>query len=214
MIIRPRSYLSDRFKWKPFKWDVQRNDQYSGSGDGRVWQAQLAPPLWRATVEHRRMLNTEAEQMDAAIRALRGAEQAFLLASPLFCGPKRDPAGTIHGDRLVTISSISSSRDVISLSGLPGGYRLTMGDKLSVRYWVSPDLYYFGEISADVTASGGGVASSVQVFPRLPSGVVPANPVVLIKPVCKVIIVPGSYKVGTVDGRFTAGGKFDVIQKK
>ena len=49
-MTKPLSYLSDLLCIDSVTWDVQRNDELSGSGDGRVWQAELAPPLWTADI--------------------------------------------------------------------------------------------------------------------------------------------------------------------
>lgn len=213
-MVKPLSFLSDAFRWKPFKWDIQRNDEYSGTGDGRVWQAQLAPVLWKATVEHQPLRNSIAEEMDAAIRSLRGAQEAFFLCSPLFCGPKSDPTGAVLGNAAVTISAIASTRDAVSLAGLPSGYVLSRGDKFTFSYGSDPVRYYFGEVSATAMENSAGAAASVSVFPDLPAGAAVGAAITLVKPACKVVLVPGTYKAGTSSGRFTSGGQFEVIQKK
>lgn len=210
-MVKPLSYLSDRFRWLPFKWDIQRNDEYSGTGDGRVWQAKLAPELWRATVVHAQLLNTVAEELDGAIRALRGAEVPFMMASPLFCAPKSDPTGVGLGGANVTLLSISAARAAVVLAGLPAGYKLTTGDKFSFAYG---ERFYFGEFSETAVAALDGTTAQIAVFPNLPAGAAAGVAVTLIKPPCKVVIVPGSYKVGEISGRFTRGGSFQIIQKK
>lgn len=210
-MVKPLSYLSDRFRWLPFKWDIQRNDEYSGTGDGRVWQAKLAPELWRATVAHAQLLNTAAEELDGAIRALRGAEVPFMMASPLFCAPKSDPTGVGLGGASVKLLSISAARAAVALAGLPAGYKLTTGDKFSFAYG---ERLYFGEVSEIAVAASSGNTPQFAIFPNLPAGAAAGVAVTLIKPPCKVVIVPGSYKVGEISGRFTRGGSFQIIQKK
>jgi len=210
-MVQPLSYLSDRFHWLPFKWDIQRNDEYSGTGDGRVWQAKLAPELWRATVVHAQLLNTVAEELDGAIRALRGAEVPFMMASPLFCAPKSDPTGAGLEGANVSLLSISATRAAVVLAGLPAGYKLTTGDKFTFAYG---GRFYFGEFSQTAVAALDGTTAQIAVFPNLPAGAAAGVAVTLIKPACKVVIVPGSYKVGEISGRFTRGGSFQIIQKK
>lgn len=210
-MVKPLSYLSERFDWLPYKWDIQRNDEYSGTGDGRVWQAKLAPELWRATVTHAALLHPVAEELDAAIRALRGAETPFLMVSSLFCAPKSDPAGTGLTGANVKLLSIASSRAAVAFSGLPSGYKLSTGDKFSFAYG---ERLYFGEVSEQVVAAANGSTAQVAVFPNLPAGAAAGAVVTLVKPACKVVIVPGSYKVGDIDGRFTRGGTFQIVQKK
>lgn len=243
-MTKPLEFLSDRFAWLPFRWDIQRNDEFSGSGDGRVWQAELAPPLWVATVSHDRLLNSDAEVLDAIIRSLRGAQEPFLLRSSLFCGPKHDRSGALLGNAAVMISGVLSRKRIV-LSGLPGGYVLAAGDKIEISrdpanpanlqpfvlasgawndngFWhdsglwsgVLPNLQYaFCEASADVVADGTGTVT-LDVFPNLPSWVVANMTVKLVKPACRVVIVPGSYSPGAVEGRFVRGGSFKVVQKR
>ena len=44
------SVLADRLDIESETWDIKRNDELSRTGDGRVWQAELAPSLWAATL--------------------------------------------------------------------------------------------------------------------------------------------------------------------
>lgn len=44
------SVLADRLAIAQVVWDIQRNDEVSGTADGQVWQAELAEPLWSADV--------------------------------------------------------------------------------------------------------------------------------------------------------------------
>ena len=71
--------FADLLKISSIVWDIQRNDELSGSGDGRVWQAELAPPLWTGTVTLADMYNAEAKQIAARIRKLHGAQAGFHL---------------------------------------------------------------------------------------------------------------------------------------
>lgn len=212
-MVQPLSYLSDAFEWLPWKWDVLRNDEMSGSGDGRYWTAELAPPLWKADVVSRRMSNTKAEELDAALRYLVATREPFLMANPVFCGPKADPTGAILGAAAVTLSAIGAApRMSVSFAGLPAGYVLTRGDKISAAY--GTDKTYFGEISATVTANSGGAAASVPVFPPIPLGLSAGAAVTLIKPACPVTIQPKSIAVSEIVGSGSSGTSFTIIQKK
>ncbi|WP_320188911.1 hypothetical protein RMS29_028295 (plasmid) [Agrobacterium rosae] len=210
-MVKPLSFLSDRFRWFPFKWDIQRNDEVSGTGDGRYWQASLAPELWRATVFHMPLLNSVGEELDAVIRSLRGAQEAFFMASSLFCAPKSDPSGAGLVGANVTLLTIAANRAGAAFSGLPAGFVLSTGDKFSVAYG---ERFYFGEIGETAPAAANGTTANLSIFPNFPAGVTAGAVVTLIKPACKVVVVPGSHKPGDIDGRFTKGGSFQIIQKK
>lgn len=203
------SYLSSAYRFLPFKWETRRNDELSGTGDGRLFQAELADPLWTAQVLFAPALNGTADEAEALVRGLHGASEPFLLASPLFCAPKSDPTGSTLGASTVTVGSIGAGRDTMSLSGTPGGYALSVGDKVQVIDSDSPARYHFFEVLTAVTGS-----SSFDVFPRVPASVTAGDGVTLKYPAARVVIVPGSHQAGTVAGAVTSGGGFQVIQRR
>lgn len=210
----PLSRLNDVLAIDSVVWDIQRNDEMSGSGDGRVWPAELAPPLWTGAVTLTTGYHAALKQVAAIIRKLHGAQEALFLCDPLSLYPQYDPAGTILGANVVTIGSIASNRSSLSLVGLPANYHITVGDKMSIAYGSAPTRYAFIEASETIIANGSGVTAQIGVFPFVPSGIVADAVVDLKKPACKCIIVPGSHNPGTAKGVFTQGAGFKVIQKK
>ena len=76
----------------PIRWDIQRNDELSGTGEGVVYQAELAPPLWKAEVTIQPVRLTEAQAISALVRGLGGALEPFMFRDPYICGPRLDPA--------------------------------------------------------------------------------------------------------------------------
>ncbi len=89
----PVSFLADRLNIESVMWDIKRNDELSGSGDGRVWQAELAPPLWTADVKLNIGRNASLKQIAALIRKLQGAQEQFFLFDPLSKFPQAYPDG-------------------------------------------------------------------------------------------------------------------------
>ncbi len=208
------SVLADKLKIKSVVFDIKRNDELSGSGDGRLWQAELAPPLWTAEVALRTDFNDAAKQIAAIIRKLNGSQEAFFLFDPISKYPQYDPTGSILGASTVTISSIISGRNSLALTGLPAGYRITVGDKMSIAYSSSPTRYAFLEASETITANGSGVTGQIEVFPHVPVGISAAAAVTLKKPACKMILMPGSHNPGTAQMPFTENAGFQAIQRK
>ncbi|MBD8665297.1 hypothetical protein IFT59_18820 [Rhizobium sp. CFBP 8752] len=206
-------YLSF-YRWAPFKWEIKRNDQLSGLGSGRTIGAELAPPLWMAQVSALQMRNTIAEEIDAKIRALRGPQDLFMMTSSLFRGPRLDPAGALLGNAAVSVASIVEGGTALALKRLPAGYVLSIGDKVQIQYGGEPERYAFFEFSQAGVASGAGVTPQIPIFPALPAGVAVDMAVTLIKPACRVFVVPESYKVGQVTGGITYGCSFQIMQKK
>ncbi|RKD61658.1 hypothetical protein [Rhizobium sp. WW_1] len=208
------AYFADILRISSVIWDVQRNDQFSGTGDGRVWQAELATPLWIGTVSLIKMENDAAKQIAAMIRKLHGAQEAMFIYDPLSKYPQFDPDGSIIGTRVVTIGAVAADLDGLSLRNLPPGYRLTVGDKMQIAYSANPTRYAFLEVSENVVADGQGTTPVFGVFPHVSAGIAANLQVTLVKPACRCVVVPGSHNPGTAAKMHTEGAGFKVIQKK
>lgn len=208
------SALADKIRIKSVTFDIKRNDELSGSGDGRIWQAAMAPPLWTADISLRTDYNDSLKQIAAIIRKLNGSQEAFFLYDPTSKFPQYDPDGSILGPNVVTIASIGGNRQSLSLSGLPANYRITVGDKMSMPYGSGPTRFAFLEASETITANGAGTTGQIEIFPFVPIGVTAPATVTLIKPVCKMILMPGTHKPGTAQNPLTDNAGFQAIQKK
>jgi hypothetical protein len=209
-----RAALSDLLPINAVSWGAMRLDEMSGSGDGRFWQAELAPPLWQAEVTLDVRYHQEIKEIAATIRKLQGAKNSFDLEDPLSKYPYQDPDGSILGASAVVVSAISGDRQTLTLSGLPALYKLTKGDKGSLDYTNgAATRKYFFEVSETVTASGGGVVS-FEVFPTVPLGAAVAAAVTLARPTCRGFIKPDSFKPGTAQNLFTSGASFTFLERR
>lgn len=207
--------LADLLRVSSVTWDVQRNDEVSGLGDGRVWQAELAPPLWKAEVTLIDLGHNQAKQIAALIRKLHGAQESFWLYDPLSKFPQYDPDGTLMGSATPTVRVIASDRVRMGLKGLPNRYKLAAGDKIQIAYGTNPVRNAFLEVCEATTASAtDGTTVAFHVFPAIPTGVVADLPVILVRPACKVFILPGSHNPGRAQGMVTSGAGFTAIEKK
>lgn len=240
----------DLLRFMPMRWEIQRNDELSGVGSGVVYQAELAPPLWTATVTLRPVRLTEANQASALINSLQGALEPFMFRDPFICGPRLDPDGAIlsgggvneGGDYVVTDYNTgepgypgavlnfsgdeylleggeaavvivgSASGTSLSLTGLPENYQLSIGDKLQIT--TSGGQTAFVEVSEPVTASALGATGPFKVFPRLPVAVGTGNSVTLYQPACPCVLVPGSFRSGSISGNVVSGMTFSIVQKR
>jgi hypothetical protein len=214
-IVTPYSFadFADQLKIESVIWDIQRNDESSGTGDGRVWTAELAPPLWLATITLKQSSADDAKQIAAKIRKLQGSRLAFFLYDPLSLSPQADKDGAKIAGRSVTLNTVGGDNGSISLSGLPPAYKLTVGDKLSFVF--GGTRYAFHEVSETVVAGANGVTPVFGIFPNLAAGVTTGLSVALIKPFCKCVILPASHNPGTTGvDHTTTGATFKAIQKK
>jgi len=207
--------LANHLKIASVKWTIKRNDEVSGDGDGRIFAAELASPLWMAEVELADCEANQAKQIAARIRALHGPMNVFLLYDPVSRFPQEDSDGTILGASAVSISAVGSDRKAISLSGLPSGYKLTIGDKVQITDASDATKIGFFEFSDNGVANGLGTLSSIPVLPHLPAWVGVGDIVALKMPACRMIMIPESHDPGTTDYRgITSGQSFKAIQKK
>ena len=208
--MRTLAQFFDLLPLMPMRWDIQRNDELSGVGDGVIFQAELASPLWSAEVSLRPVRLTVASRVGALVNRLRGAQEPFLFRDPYICAPALDPTGA--GLSGATVQVASASGGTLGLSGLPAGYGLSTGDKLQIV--TAGGKHAFVEASEDVTANGSGVTGGFDVFPSLPAGVAAGNAVTLVRPACACVIVPKSYRPGTASGSTVRDIGFTVIQKR
>jgi hypothetical protein len=201
--------LADRLKIQKVSWSIQRNDEMSGGGDGRVWQAELAPPLWMATIELCEMDLDQAEAVAALIRKLHGAQESFLLYNPARKYPAADPTGALLGSAYVTVAAVGGN--TISLAGLPAGYMVSLGDKMSITY--AGARVAFLEASETVAANGAGATGAIEVFPHVPVGVQAGQAVTLVRPACKCFIMPGTHNPGSGSKMTVTGAGFKALQR-
>lgn len=213
-MTKPLNYLSDLLCIESVTWDVQRNDELSGSGDGRVWQAELAPPLWIADIAVNINYHDQIKQLAARIRALHGSKEPFFINDPLSIYPFYDKTGALIGSNSITISSINAQRNLVSFAGFPAGYKLTFGDKFQVNYGTTTVRHAFIEIAGNYTANASGNISNVSIFPELPVGINTSAVAQFVKPACQMIIMPQTFNAGRASSLFTNGLTFKAIQKK
>jgi hypothetical protein len=199
--------LADLLPITAVAWNEARQDAVSALGSGEWLTHELAPPLHDAEVRTARMPHARAEQLRARLRALDGGAH-FYLGNPTMTYPQADPGGAIVGSVSVLIASIHANRRTLTLSGLPTGYVITMGDYMHVDYG-TPSRRALLQAAEGATANGSGVTGEFEVRPQLRPGITAGLAVALKKPAAKVKIVSGSVRIETVTTllsqlRFTA----------
>jgi hypothetical protein len=199
--------LADLLPIAAVAWTEARQEAVSALGSGEWLTHELGPPLHEAEVRTARLPHARAEQLRARLRAVDGGAR-FYLSNPTMLYPQADPGGTILGSASVVIASINANRRALTLSGLPAGYVITMGDYLHVDYG-TPSRRALLQAAEAATANGSGVTAEFEVRPQLRPGITAGLAVTLKKPAAKVKIVPGSLRIETVTTllsqlRFTA----------
>lgn len=207
------SVLADLLAIEEVSWDIQRNDELSGSGDARIWQAELADPLWTADVVLAADFHQVLKQVGALIRKLYGAQESFMLYDPTSMYPLLDPKGVTLGASVVRVKSVGANRKSLSLKGLPSGYGLTPGDKMQILY-ASASRNFFCEVSEPIAANVSNETAEFEMFPHVPTGLAAEDIVLLKRPACKVFVMPGSFKPGRARGAMTEGASFKVMERR
>ena len=217
-------------------WNLARYQEFSGLGTGEGLAHDLAPPLWEAEVSTGPMYHDDAYAAQARLNALMGSINTFYLHNPAKPGPRLDQSGPalmaldwIFGSGqwndagvwrddipwsgvftgfAPVLHTIGANRNTVRVSGLPGGYILSVGDFFHVDYG-SPTRRALIQVVEAATANGAGLTPEFQVTPHLRPGITTTLPLTLLKPAAKVKLVPGTLRLENIGGlhsrlRFTA----------
>ncbi|WP_271025532.1 hypothetical protein [Rhizobium sp. RCAM05973] len=196
----PVDFLSDFPGWST-EFDLLYRQEQSRSANGKTYAKDLGSPLWNATYQSRSLRPNELDYWRARLKALENGLQTFKawplsrtypIAYPRGSWPT---GGTFSGSGLV--NALTSK--TLSLSGLPSGYVVSIGDYVQVG---TADLYQALETA---TANGSGITGIFEVRTFVwPTSVVGA-PAKLMKPSCIMTLVPDSLTTtaNLSDGRGT-----------
>lgn len=198
-------FLADLLRVSQVSQTLARFDEQSGSGDGRIWTAELSRPLWQVEISFAACKTSYARMIDARIRALRGSQYAFLWSDPSHRLLSNPGAGAV-------LTAISTARDGVTLSGLPPYYRLRAGDTFSVAW--GGGRQYLAEVAETMVASSTGVLAGVGVMPFVPLGIGIGAAVELRRPVLKVFVPPsGHTPFAAMPGGTSSGGALKLMQR-
>lgn len=182
-------------------------EEQSGSGSGQFWTAQMADPLWQVSLSLASCAWPLAREINAKVTAL-GSMKSMHFRDPIYV-----PAAGGNPGSGVSVSAISADRTAIALTGLPAGYVVTAGDRLSILR--SSASYYFGEFAETVTASGSGVTVQIGINPPLPMLLATGAAATLGGPIIRLRVPPGGFKPYTqMLGGYSSGASLTMVQKR
>lgn len=211
--ILPAPLFVDQLKIRSVRWQLQRFDEMSGLASGDVLAAESSAPKWSGDVVLAPMYHADAAQTQALVESLDGPMRSFYLYAPQLPYPQDDPDGSKLGAAAPTIHTVGANNKSLRITGLPNGYRLTVGDFLAFDYGVNPLRRAFHRVVETAQASSGGLTPLFEVRPHLRPGVVTGLAVALSKPAAKVFIMPDTFDPGTAEGVITSGMSFQVMQR-
>lgn len=180
---------------------LRRFEEGYGAGSGQQWTAALSRPLYEVQISLQPRQRAKAAEVSAIIRAL-GSTGSFLFRDPAY----RPTNGRTAGGSPV-ISAVAATREAITLSGLPAGYLVTAGDRLSISY--PGGRTFFAEF-----ANGGGNGVALALTAWLPVSVPVGASVNLDAPRIRVRIPPdGFIPFLDLPGGLSVGGALTLVQK-
>ncbi len=189
------------------------NRRFNKTGGGLVFGSERGARLWQGSIQMTVLPHADAAEIDALMSLVTGNGMAFLMYDSRSAYPRADPTGSILGASAPTISFVNANRADINISGLPAGYVLSAGDTLAFTYGSAPVRYAMHRIVVGRTASGGGVASTLQISPPVRTTGLAGTPVTLIKSPMIAQVVPGSYVPPNFQtGVISSPGSFDFMQ--
>lgn len=192
--------------------DDPENIEMSMTGAGEILTAELAPRLWRGTVDIHDLGHEEAGRIKSLVSTLRTPGRAFFVYNHKREYPFADPGGTILAAATPAIDSVNANNREIALKSLPAGYELRAGDLLGFTYGSSPVRYALHRVVEAVTADGSGDTAEFEVTPHVRPGAAADDAVTLIRPVCKAVMVPGSFSPGQEGRKWVMGMSFRWVQ--
>lgn len=188
--------------------DARQTEETHG---GEIITASLGPSLWNVSVTVRSHPHAGAAQAVARIEELLEAGTSFMVYDPTRRFPQADPDGSILGAAAPTVGGIRTGNREIIVNGLPAGYTITRGDFVAFTYG-DPSRFALHRVTQTVSAGAGGTIQYLRFNQPVRPGAANGDPITLIKPSCKAVVVPGSYDPPTHRAVISSGFSFQARQ--
>lgn len=160
--------------------DLMYRQEQSRSQGGVTYVKDMGTPLWKATYQTRQLRPNEMDMWKAKTKALEGGLKQFIARPLSRCYPIAYPKGRGLGDvSNLKVSSIGADRKTITMSGRPAGYIFSVGDYIQI-----------GTRNLHQVVGVDGL--NVEIRPHLWPETKVNDPVKVIQPMCKMLIVPGT----------------------
>lgn len=216
-IVYPRDMpeLSGRCLWNQVDFAPAYMQARAPLRGGVVQVINIGADLWTMSYVTSALTHQQAMDYMAWLHSLRGGARLFKAWHPLrrypylypngFGGLNRAGGGSFDGT--CTLSAIGAARDTISLSTLPAGLQISVGDMVSFAIGASRGLVQV--LDAAVANGAGAVTLTVEPFVPLAASVGAAA--TLVKPWCLAVLDPSSVS-GPVQPGFVQSISFKATQ--
>lgn len=121
-------------RWKSYRFELLRVDYLTPVVGGRLSSVTAGWPLWVLEAQPSFKTEAQSEAWSAWYDSLRGAQKRF------YAGPERRlPLSYAKGlpvgfNGAAATWSLNATRDILTLTGLPVGFRLRPGDLIGFRW--------------------------------------------------------------------------------
>lgn len=185
----PTSFF-DEFPGWTTEFNLLWRQEQSRTAGGQTIVKDLGSPLWQMTAQSKSLKPNELDYWRARLTSLENGLKTFRAFPKSRCFPVAYPNGSWPTgsafDGVGQVATIAANRKAASLSDLPVGYKVTVGDYIQIG---DKDLHMVME---PATAGAGGVTAQFEVRPHLWPGVTAPVAATLVKPSCIMMVVPGS----------------------
>jgi hypothetical protein len=189
MITYPINLLQTFPGWTT-GFSLRWRQEQSTLASGRVLVKDMGSPLWTLRAASKPLSPNNLDTWRATLASLENGLQTFWGYPTSRCYPIAYPRGswptgaTFNGT--CVLASINANQKAITLQALPAGFKLSIGDYLSI----AGNLH---QVMEAAVANGAGVTPEFEIRPHIWPGVTAPNPQTYVKqPACQMAIVPGS----------------------
>lgn len=166
------------------EFDLFHRQEISRTAGGKTLVKNLGRPVWKAAFATRSLKPNELDAWKARFRLLDGSLQVFQGRPLSRCFPIAYPNGKGLGNVSgVKIAAMLPDNRTVRFSGLPVGYKASVGDYIQI----AAKLYQLAGLSGD----------GFELYPHLVPGTAIGNVVTLVRPFVPMIILPGTYSAQT-----------------
>lgn len=181
------------------------------TGGGDILTADVGPQLWQTRVTLGTMTKEEASWAGSMLDVLQVAGRSFMAHDLRRPFPRHDRDGALLAGRNVTLQTAAGRE--LRLQGLPAAYRITGGDYVAFAYGQNPTRRALHRVVTEsAVANASGLSPVLEVTPMIRPGAAGGAAVTLIRPACKMVLVPGSIEPGRSFRTITTGMAFSAIQ--
>ncbi|MDQ0456049.1 hypothetical protein [Rhizobium paknamense] len=183
-IAYPLDLLAEFPGWST-KFELLHRQEQSRTEGGRTIVKDLGSPLWQATYQTRTLSANDLDYWRARLDLLEGGLQIFR-GYPLSRARPVAYPGASALPQAVTLAALGDDNKSITLAGLPAGFQFSVGDMIEIA---DSGLYRVME-AASATAEG--LTGPFELRPHLWPGTVTGRAVRLLRPACRMTLIPGS----------------------